>query len=238
MFTQIKLGEITVDVVQKGIKNIHLSVHPPKGHVRISAPLRMDIDNIRVFAATKLGWIKSQQQKLCEQARETPREYLNRESHYVWGERYLLTVVESEHSPSVELKHNGILLRARPGTDEDKRQAIVEEWYRTQLKQAVVPLIAKWEPLIGVKVKQFFVQRMKTKWGSCNSGTHSIRLNTDLAKKPQECLEYIVVHEMVHLLESTHNVRFVSLMDRFMPKWQFYREALNRLPVRHEGWRY
>lgn len=238
MVTQIKLGDITVDVVKKGIKNIHLSVYPPAGNVRIAAPFRMDLDNIRVFAITKLGWIKSQQQKLCEQARETPREYLNRESHYVWGTRYLLTVSESEQSPSVELKHHRMVLRVRPDTDAHKKQAIVAEWYRVRLKQAVAPLIAKWEPLIGVKVKQFFVQRMKTKWGSCNPGSHNIRLNTDLAKKPPECLEYIVVHEMVHLLEPTHNARFVALMDRFMPKWQFYRGMLNRLPVRHEHWEY
>lgn len=238
MVTQIKLGDITVDVVKKGIKNIHLSVYPPKGSVRISAPFRMDLDNIRVFAITKLGWIKSQQHKLCEQAREAPREYLNRESHYVWGTRYLLTVSESDQSAAVELKHSRLLLRVRPGTEANKRQAIVEEWYRIQLRQATPPLIAKWEPLIGVKVNQFFVQRMKIKWGSCNPDSRSIRLNTDLAKKPQECLEYIVVHEMVHLLEPTHNARFVALMDRFMPKWQFYRDVLNRLPVRHEHWDY
>ncbi|MEX2493736.1 MAG: SprT family zinc-dependent metalloprotease [Nitrospirales bacterium] len=238
MVSQIQLGDITVDVVKKGIKNIHLSVYPPTGHVRISAPLRMDLDNIRVFAVTKLGWIKSQQQKLCKQARETPREYLNRESHYLWGKRYLLTVAESDQTPSVELKHSRLLLRVRPGTNADKRQAILEEWYRAQLRQAVAPLIAKWERLIGVKVKQFFVQRMKTKWGSCNPDAGSIRLNTDLTKKPQECLEYIVVHEMVHFLESTHNARFVSLMDRFMPKWQFFRDLLNELPVRHEHWQY
>jgi predicted metal-dependent hydrolase len=238
MVSQITLGDITVDVVKKGIKNIHLSVYPPTGHVRISAPLRMDLDTIRVFAVTKLGWIRSQQHKLCEQARETPREYLNSESHYVWGERYLLRVAERDQSPSVELAHSRMCLHVRPGTNKHKRQAIIEDWYRAQLKQAVAPLIAKWEPLIGVKVKQFFVQRMKTKWGSCNPVARSIRLNTDLAKKPQECLEYIVVHEMVHLLESTHNSRFVLLMDRFMPKWQFYRDELNRLPVRHEHWGY
>ena len=238
MVTQIKLGDITVDVVKKGIKNIHLSVYPPTGNVRISAPLRMNPDNIRVFAITKLGWIKRQQQKLCEQARETPREYLNRESHDVWGKRYLLTVSERNQPPSVELTHSRIVLHVRPGTDEFKKQAIVEEWYRLQLKQAVPPLIAKWEPLIGVKVKQFFVQRMKTRWGSCNASAHNIRLNTDLAKKPQECLEYIVVHEMAHLLEPTHNARFVALMDRIMPKWPFYREMLNRLTVRHEHWDY
>ena len=238
MVTQIKLGEITVDVVKKGIKNIHLSVHPPLGKVRISAPRRMDLDNIRVFAITKLGWIKNQQDKLYKQARETPREYLNRESHYVWGKRYLLTISESNQSPFVELKHNRMLLRIRPGTNENNKQAIVSEWYRAQIRQAVGPLLAKWEPLIGVKVQHFFVQRMKTKWGSCTPRARSIRLNTDLAKKPQECLEYIVVHEMVHLLEPTHNARFIALMDRLIPKWQFYRDVLNRLPVRHEHWDY
>ncbi len=137
-----------------------------------------------------------------------------------------------------ELKHGNMILRVRPGTDESKRQAIVEEWYRAQLKQAVTPLVTKWEPLIGVKVERLFVQQMKTKWGSCTPKSGNIRLNTDLAKKPHECLEYILVHEMVHLLEPTHNARFVSLMDSFVPKWQFYREALNRLPVRHEHWDY
>ena len=194
----------------KDIKNVHLSVHPPTGRVRISAPSRMSLDTIRVFAISKLGWIKQQQRKLREQERETPREYLDRESHYVWGKRYLLKVIESDEPPSVELKHSQMLLRVRPATDEAKKQAIVEEWYREQLKEAVPPLIAKWEPLMGVKVERFFVQRMKTKWGSCNPGAGSIRLNTDLAKKPRECLEYIVVHEMVHLIERHHN-------DRFMP---------------------
>ena len=131
-----------------------------------------------------------------------------------------------------------MLLRVRPGTDENKRRAVVEGWYRDQLKQAALPLFAKWEPLMGVKVARLFVQRMKTKWGSCNPGTRSIRLNSNLAKKPRECLEYIVVHEMVHLRERTHNDRFVALMDRFMPKWQFYRDQLNRLPVSHEDWAY
>jgi len=238
MTTQLQLGDIAVDVVLKDIKNVHLSVYPPTGRVRISAPSRMSLDTIRVFAISKLGWIKQQQKKLQEQARETPREYLERESHYVWGQRYLLTVVEIDQPPMVELMHNRMLLSLRPGISESKRQAVVEEWYREQLKQAVPSLVAKWEPLMGVQVARFFVQRMKTKWGSCSPGTHSIRLNTDLAKKPRACLEYIVVHEMVHLLEPTHNSHFISLMDRFMPQWQFYRDELNRLPVRHEQWGY
>jgi predicted metal-dependent hydrolase len=235
---QIKLGDITVDVVLKNIKNIHLSVHPPTGRVSISAPLRMKLDIIRIFAVSKLSWIKRQQKKLQEQERETQREYLDRESHYVWGKRYLLTVSEHSQKWSVELKHKRMIMGVRPGTDENKRRSIIEEWYRIQLKQEAPDMIAKWEALMGVKVARFFVQRMKTKWGSCNHRASSIRLNTDLAKKPKECLEYIIVHEMAHMLEPTHNARFIALMNQFMPKWQFYRNQLNRLPVSHENWNY
>ncbi len=238
MVSQIKLGDIAVDVVLKDIKNVHLSVYPPTGRVRISAPKRMSIDTIRVFAISKLDWIKQQQTKLREQERETPREYLDRESHYVWGKRYLLTVSESDEPASIELNHSRMLLMVRPGTGEDKRQALVEAWYREQLKEAVPSLLARWQLLLGVRAERFFVQRMKTKWGSCNHMACTIRLNTELAKKPEECLEYVLVHELIHLLEPTHNARFVALMDRFMPKWEFYREMLNRLPVRREKWRY
>ena len=238
MVTQIAFGDITVDVVLKDIKNIHLSVYPPSGRVRIAAPSRMRLDTIRVFAISRLGWIKQQQKKLQAQERETPREYVGRESHYLWGKRYLLRVIEGDEAPSVALQQSRMLLRVRPGTDAKKKQAIVEEWYRRQLKKAVPPLIARWEPLVGVKVERFFVQRMKTKWGSCNHRARTIRLNTELAKKPWECLEYIVVHEMTHVLEPTHNACFVALMDQFMPQWQFYRDQLNRLPVSHEDWAY
>ena len=238
MMKQVKLGDIVVDVVLKDIKNVHLSVYPPNGRVRISAPLRMKLDTIRVFAISKLSWIKQQQKKLREQERETPREFRDRESHYVWGKRYLLTLSESNQAPFIELKHNRMLLHVRPGADATKRLAVVEEWYRAQLKEAVLSLLAKWESVIGKQVARFFVQKMKTKWGSCNPGTRSIRLNTDLGKKPRECLEYIVVHEMIHLLESKHNAHFIALMDRFIPKWQFYRDQLNRLPVSHEKWVY
>ncbi|UFP95118.1 M48 family metallopeptidase [Gloeobacter morelensis] len=236
MVTQIDLGTITVEVVRKKIKNIHLSVHPPSGKVRIAAPLRLDLDTIRVFVITRLEWIKRQQQKLRAQEREPAREYIERESHYVWGRRYLLQVIEKDAPPRVELQHNKLVLQVRPGADRAKKQSILEDWYRTQLKQAVPPLIAKWEPLMGVTVERFFVQRMKTQWGSCNPVTASIRLNTDLAKKPPEFLECVVVHEMVHLIEPTHSSRFRALMDQFMPKWTFYRSELNRLPVRSEEW--
>jgi predicted metal-dependent hydrolase len=238
MAETIELGDITVDVVKKDIRNIHLSVYPPTGRVRISAPAHMSLDTIRVFAISKLGWIKQQQQKLREQERETPREYLDRESHYVWGKRYLLKIVEQDAAPIVSLQHSTLWLQVRPGTDEARKQAVVAEWYREQLKQAAPPLIAKWEPLMDVKVARFFVQHMKTRWGSCNPSAGNIRLNSELAKKPPECLEYIVVHEMVHLLEPTHNQRFVAIMDRFLPQWQSHRDSLNRLPVRHENWGY
>lgn len=238
MLSQIHLGEIAVDVVRKDIKNVHLSVHPPTGRVRIAAPERMKLDTIRVFAISKLRWIKQQQKKLREQERETPREYLDRESHYVWGKRYLLKVIEKDAAPSVELRHSAMLLRIRSGASGEKKQAVLDGWYREQLKEAIPPLVVKWERLMGVKVEKFFVQRMKTKWGSCNPRSRSIRLNSELAKKPRECLEYIVVHEMVHLLEPTHNRSFIALIDQFMPKWQFYRDILNRLPVRHERWGY
>jgi hypothetical protein len=238
MSATLPLGEIAVDVVKKDIKNIHLSVYPPMGKVRITAPLRMDLETIRVFAIAKLGWIRSQQKKLREQARETPREYLDRESHYVWGKRYLLTLIEKDTAPEVRLKHNTLLLQVRPGSSEEKKQEVLQEWYREQLKAAVVPLIAKWEPLVGAKVERFFVQRMKTKWGSCSPDARSIRLNTELAKKPPQCLEYIVVHELVHLVEHTHQAGFVALMDRHLPKWRHIRAELNSTPLAHATWGY
>jgi predicted metal-dependent hydrolase len=238
MPTQLRLGGISIDVVRKEIKNVHLSVHPPTGRVRVAAPRRMSLDVLRVFAIAKLPWIRKQQKKLREQERDTPREYINRESHYVWGSRYLMKVVEADEKPSVCISGSRMIIRVRPGADADKRQEVLEEWHREQLRLEVAPLIDKWQKLMGVRVGHVFVQRMKTKWGSCNHRTGAIRLNTDLARKPRECLEYILVHEMVHLREPTHNERFVSLMDQFMPKWHSYRDVLNRLPVRHETWDY
>ena len=238
MGSQFKLGDIVVDVALKNIKNVHLSVYPPTGGVRVSAPVRMSIDTIRVFAVSKLDWIKQQQKKLREQERESPREYLDRESHYVWGKRYLLKIRESDGPSSLELEHGRIVLRLPSGGVKGKKETLLEAWYRDQIKVAVPPLLARWQPLIGVKVQRIFVQRMKTKWGSCNQKACTIRLNTELAKKPPECLEYIVLHEVMHLLEPTHNERFGALMDQFMPMWQFARHRLNTLPVRHANWNY
>ncbi len=234
----IELGDINVDVVLKKIKNVHLSVYPPTGNVRISAPEHMSLETIRVFAINKLGWIKRERRKFREQERETPRQYLDRESHYLWGERYLLEVTEVEAAPSVEVRPGTIQLQVRPGADAARRKAVVANWYRGQVRTAAAPLITKYEPIMGVTVSGVFVRQMKTKWGSCNPDTGSIRLNAELAKKSPQCLEYIVVHEMTHLLEASHNARFQALMDRFMPQWRARRDELNRAPVAHESWGY
>lgn len=236
MVTQIELGGVVLDVIKKDIKNIHLSVYPPTGRVRLAAPARMNLDTIRLFAISKLGWIKRQQKKLREQQRETRREYIDRESHHVWGRRVLLKLTEVDGPANVQLRHSKLLLSVRPGTDETAREAILGGWYRQLLKADVAPLIATWEQRLNVRVAGFYVQQMKTKWGSCNPAARTLRLNTELAKKPKACLEYIVVHEMCHLIEATHGPRFLALMDQVMPAWRDTRALLNSLPARHEDW--
>ena len=238
MVTRVDIGDIGVDVVLKDIRNIHLSVYPPAGRVRISAPSHMNIDTIRVYAISRLGWIKKQQGKLRAQDRETPREYLNWESHYLWGKRYLLKIVEREAPTFVDLQHSSILLHIRPDATQEKKQSSLDEWYRQLLKEAIPDLISSWEKKIGVRVNDFGIRKMKTKWGTCNPEARRIWINLELAKKPKECLEYIVVHEMVHLLERHHNERFIALMDNVLPKWCSIRDDLNRLPVKHEEWGY
>lgn len=235
---QLQLGDLIIDVNLKDIKNIHLSVYPPTGKVRIAAPLHMDLDTIRVYALSKLSWIRKQQVKLSGQDREVPRDFINRESHYYNGKRYLLKVMEADAPPKIELKHSTLILYIRPGTTTEKRQSIIDEWYRAQLKTSLPHLIEKWEKKLNVKINEFGIKKMKTKWGSCNREAKRIWLNLELAKKPADCLEYIVVHELVHLLERNHNNRFVGYMDKFLPKWRYYKDELNRLPVKHENWSY
>ena len=238
MATSIMLGTIAVEVVLKDIKNIHLSVYPPEGAVRIAAPRRTKLDTLRVFAISKLAWIKQQQRKLREQARQTPREHVDRETHYVWGKRYQLAMRDAEAAPTVTLKHTRMVLQVRPGATAETRQEVVAHWYREQIRAALPTLLATWEARIGVRAGQVFVQKMKTKWGSCNPGSGNIRLNTDLAKKLPQCLEYIVVHELVHLLERNHTERFSALMDGFLPNWRVCREELNSGILGYEVWDY
>ncbi len=236
MVTQMELGGVVLDVVRKDIKNIHLSVYPPTGRVRLAAPARMKLDTIRLFAIAKLGWIRQQQRKLSEQERESPREYVDRESHYVWGKRVLMKLVEVDAPASVQLRHTKLLVTVRPGTDHASRAAIVSNWYRQILKAEVPGLIATWAPRMGVEVNGFYVQQMKTKWGSCNPIARTLRLNTELAKKPKDLLEYVVVHEMLHLVEPTHGERFMALMERHYPKWREARVELNELPLGAGRW--
>ena len=235
---KIELGNIKIDIEQKNIKNIHLSVYPPNGKVKISAPERMDLDTIRVFAISKLSWIKKQQELFKKQDRETQREYITKESHYFKGKRYLLKVTEHNAKPNVILKHRVIELYIRPNTTIEKRKQILDEWYRAELKKIVPKMIEKLEKKIGIKSNEFGIKKMRTKWGSCSTEAKRIWVNLELAKKPTECLEYIIVHELVHLLERSHNKKFVKFMDEFMPKWRFYRDELNRLPFSHIDWHY
>jgi predicted metal-dependent hydrolase len=235
---QINLGDIVVDVVLKDIKNVHLSVYPPSGKVRIAAPTRMSLDNIRIYAISKLGWIKKQQQKFAEQIRESPREYLYKEGHFFLGNRYLLKVIEKEESPFVVIRHKTIELHIRPNTDHQRRQAIMDEWYRQQLKELVPPIVKKWEKLMNVSIQELAIRKMRTKWGTCNREAKRIWLNLELAKKPIECIEYIVVHELAHLLERSHNALFIAYMDRFLPEWKQLKNELNKLPVSHVEWGY
>ena len=231
MITEMQIGDVAVDVMLKNIKNIHLSVYPPTGRVRISAPLNMNLDTIRIYAISKLPWIRKNQVKMLKQARETPREFLERESHYVWGKRYLLRLLETDAPTNITLKHRELVLQVRQETSLAQKQMLLDAWYREQIKDAAPLLIQKWEKLMCVTVSNFYVQKMKTKWGSCNVESNNIRLNSELAKKPIEYLEYVIVHELAHLIEPTHNSRFVSLMEQFMPKWKAYRDQLNQLPL-------
>ncbi len=234
----IDLGKITVDVELKDIKNIHLSVYPPVGKVRIAAPLHFDMETIRMYAISKLSWIRKQQEKILSQQRETQREYTSRESHYYLGKRYLLKVVNTETRHHVEIKHNNIVLHIHTDTTAEQKQTILQEWYREQLKEIVPKYFSKWEEPMHVKVAEFGIKKMKTKWGTCNREACRIWINLELAKKPLDCLEYIVVHEMVHLLERNHNNNFVAYMDKFLPQWRHLKEELNRLPVSHVDWKY
>ncbi len=237
MIEIIQLGEIEIRVTRKAIKNVHLSVYPPDGRVTLAAPTDTRLEVARAYAISRLGWIRQQQEKLRNQARETPREFIERESHYLWGRRYLLTVVEKENKPHVSLDHKRITLYVRPGSDHTKRAEVIHEWHKSLLHEFIPVLIRKWEPTLGVNVNAYFLRRMKTKWGSCNHRAGNIRLNTELVKKPKDLVEYVVVHEMVHLLEPAHNDRFIAMLDEYYPSWREARAELNERALTAEDWR-
>jgi predicted metal-dependent hydrolase len=224
---KLELGNLEIDVVRKNIKNIHLRIYPPAGRVQISAPLRMNLDTIRVFAVSKLDWIEKYQHKIRSQIRSTSIAFSEDECHYIWGKCYLLNVIVSDRSPSVKIQDDRLLLQVHPDSDIIRKRGIIDKFYYQQMEVKITPLITKWEKLIGVSVARFTIRKMKTKWGSCTPGLGTIRFNLELAKKPVECLEYVVVHELVHLLEPSHNHRFVALMDSFLPNWQLYQAELD-----------
>ena len=236
---RIDIGGISVEVVRKDIKNLHVGVYPPGGRVRVAAPLRLDDDAVRLAVISRIGWIRRKRAEFEQQDRQSQREFVTGESHYFRGRRYRLKVIEHDGRPGVHLLNNTTLgLRIRPGDNRDAREAILHRWYRRQLRDQLPPLLAKWEGKIGVKVAEVRIKKMKTRWGSCNVEDRRIWVNLELAKKPAVCLAYILVHEMVHLIESSHNDRFRDLMDTFMPQWHLHRDVLNRAPLAHEDWRY
>ncbi len=232
----IELGDISITVTRKDIKNVHLSVHPPDGRITMSAPIATRPEVARAYAISKIDWIRDQQTKLRNQARETQRQFIERESHYLWGRRYLMAVVEQETKPGVSVDHKRITLSVRPGTDRARRATIIHNWHKSLLHKFLPPLIDRWEAKLGVQVARYFLQRMKTKWGSCNHKAGHIRLNTELVKKPKDLVEYVVVHEMAHLLEPTHSERFVSILAKHYPSWREARAELNELPLAEEVW--
>lgn len=231
----IRLGELAITTTRKAVKHVHLSVHPPHGRVTLVAPLGTRTEVMRAYAISKLGWIRRQQAEFRQQARETPRRYVTRETEWLWGKRHLLQVEYADAKPSVTTDHLHIHLQVRPGSDRAARAAVMQAWYRTQLHAAVPKLIAKWEPRLHVRVERYFLQRMKTKWGSCNARAHHIRLNTELAKKPRPLLEYVVVHELLHIIEPRHSERFVALLNQHYPAWRNARAELNALPLGAES---
>ena len=227
----IEIGDLFIDVTRKDVKNVHLSVHPPDGRVTLVAPTSTRIDVARAYAITKIGWIRQQQGTLAQQAREAPRQFVGRETHFLWGRRHLLRVTECDGKPSVRLDHRTIHLQVRSGSTVETRAKVVHDWHLKLLHTAAPPLIKKWEGRIGVEVRRYFLQRMKTKWGSCNAEQRTIRLNTELVKKPRDLLEYVVVHEMIHILAPTHSPRFFDLLSTHYPSWSEARTELNELPI-------
>lgn len=233
------VSDVHVDVVRKDIKNMHLAVYPPNGKVRLATPMDVTDQTIKLFTISKLGWIKKQQRKFVDQNREASRKYVNRESHYFFGKRYLLKVIEEDKPAKVVMKgKTQIQLHVRPNSTVEQRSAVLHEWHRTELKKVIPDLIVKWEKKLNVSVLYWGVKQMKTKWGTCNTESKRILFNLELAKKPERCVEYIVVHELVHLLERKHNDRFHALMNKFMPQWKSRRDELNQLPVSHVDWDY
>ncbi len=236
---EIQIAGIAVEVVRKEIKHLHVGVYPPAGRVRVAAPLRLDDEAVRLAVVSRLGWIRRKQKGFAGQVRQSQRELVTGESHYFQGRRYLLAVKECDGASEVRLVGKSSMeLRVPPGFDHAQRDAVLQRWYRRQLRALLPPLLAKWEPRIGKTVAAVRIKKMKTRWGSCNADAGRIWMNLELIKKPVACLEYVLVHELVHLYERHHNDRFLEWMDTLLPAWRVHRDELNRTPLAHEEWTY
>lgn len=233
------IAGLDVEVVRKEIKHLHVGVYPPLGRVRVAAPLRLDDEAVRLAVVSRLGWIRRKQREFVEQVRQSQREFLSGESHYFQGRRYLLSVKRREGTPELRIVGNSRMeLCVPPGFDRDQRDMVLQRWYRRQLRLLIPELLNKWQPKVGKSAAEVRIRKMKTHWGGCNDATRSVWLNLELIKKPIACLEYVLVHELVHLHERHHNDRFLKLMDTFLPAWRVHRDELNRAPLAHEDWDY
>ncbi|NLI74706.1 MAG: M48 family metallopeptidase [Euryarchaeota archaeon] len=230
------VSDIVIEVVRKDIKNLHIGVYPPDGRVRVATPLLVDDEAVRLAVISRLEWINRQRYMFQEQERQSVREYISKESHYFQGRRYLLEIINTDREGKVVLKNNTMKLHVPKGSDVSQRERVLLQWYRRELRTSAAPIVEKWSQRLNVDLKEYRIRRMKTKWGSCNPQAKRIWLNLELVKKPLHCLEYIIVHELIHLLERNHNERFQALMDEHMPQWRSYREELNRKPLAHEEW--
>lgn len=236
---KIKVGNIDVEVIKKDIKNIHLAVYPPNGSVRLAAPLSVNDNTIRLYALSRIAWIRKQQRTFVSQDRVPPRKFIERESHYYLGKKYLLKVVESDKPAKVTVKGKTYIeMQVKPNTTLEQKKEIMNDWYRSELKRLLPEIIKKWEKKLGVQAEFWGVKQMKTKWGACNVKSKRLWFNLELAKKPIYCIEYLVVHELVHLLERLHNDKFMAYMDLYLPKWLLYKEELNKFPISHADWDY
>lgn len=236
---EMLIGGITVEVVRKEIKHLHVGVYPPAGRVRVAAPPRLDDEAVRLAVVSRLGWIRRKQKGFAGQDRQSQREIVTGESHYFQGRRYLLEVKPCDSRPGVRLAGPATMeLRAPFGADRDQRDAILQRWYRRELRKLLAPMLANWEARVGKPVTEVRIKRMKTRWGSCNADVGRIWMNLELIKKPVACVEYVLAHELVHLHERHHNERFLERMDALMPTWRVHRDELNRAPLAHEEWTY
>ena len=234
--TSLRVRGIDIEVVYKDIKNLHIGVYPPAGKVRVAAPTRLDEDRVRLAVIQRLPWIKRQRKQLRDAVRQSEREMVTGESHYVWGSRLRLRVIERPGRAHVEVDHDRLLLYMPEGSDQEARTRVLRQWHRDELRRTVPPLISQWESRVGRSVSQWGIKRMKTKWGSCNRESGHIWINLELAKKHPHCLEYVVVHELAHLVERNHGERFAKLMDSLLPDWRSRRDALNKAPLADEVW--